>query len=81
MAKLSEETVPPPAPMVPTGMQLPALHTSFVPQLVPLASVFHAVVLVAGAHDWHALLVLFLLAGVVESQAFGHLGAFTPLFL
>jgi MFS family permease len=27
------------------------------------------------------LLVLFLAAGVVESQAFGHLGAFTPLFL
>jgi DHA1 family multidrug resistance protein-like MFS transporter len=32
-------------------------------------------------NDWRALLVLFLLAGIVESQAFGHLGAFTPLFL
>ncbi len=27
------------------------------------------------------LLVLFTLAGVVESQAFGHLQAFTPLYL
>ncbi len=27
------------------------------------------------------LLVFFVLAGIVESQAFGHLGAFTPLFL
>jgi len=32
-------------------------------------------------NDWRALLFLFVLAGVVESQAFGHLGAFTPLFL
>lgn len=32
-------------------------------------------------NDWHVLLVLFTLAGIVESQAFGHLGAFTPLFL
>src|SRR5258707_9985883 len=32
-------------------------------------------------NDWRALLALFTLAGVVESQAFGHLGAFTPLFL
>lgn len=32
-------------------------------------------------NDWRALLVLFTLAGVVESQAFGHLTAFTPLFL
>jgi DHA1 family multidrug resistance protein-like MFS transporter len=31
--------------------------------------------------DWRILLALFLLAGIVESQAFGHLGAFTPLFL
>jgi MFS transporter, DHA1 family, multidrug resistance protein len=37
----------------------------------------------ASAHrnDWRALLALFTLAGVVESQAFGHLTAFTPLFL
>ncbi len=33
------------------------------------------------SQDWRILLALFLLAGVVESQAFGHLGAFTPLFL
>ena len=32
-------------------------------------------------NDWRALLVLFTLVGVVESQAFGHLTAFTPLFL
>lgn len=32
-------------------------------------------------NNWVALLSLFVLAGVVESQAFGHLGAFTPLFL
>ncbi|HEX6817666.1 MAG TPA: MFS transporter [Ktedonobacterales bacterium] len=31
--------------------------------------------------DWRVLLFFFTLAGVVESQAFGHLGAFTPLFL
>lgn len=31
--------------------------------------------------DWRVLLALFLLTGIVESQAFGHLGAFTPLFL
>src|SRR5579859_1912859 len=33
------------------------------------------------ASDWRALLILFTLAGVVESQAFGHLAAFRPLFL
>lgn len=33
------------------------------------------------ANDWRFLLALFTLAGIVESQAFGHLGAFTPLFL
>src|SRR5262245_9031808 len=32
-------------------------------------------------NDWRVLLLFFTLAGVVESQAFGHLGAFTPLFL
>ncbi|MBF6591345.1 MAG: MFS transporter [Ktedonobacterales bacterium] len=32
-------------------------------------------------NDWRVLLAIFLLAGVVESQAFGHLNAFTPLFL
>ena len=32
-------------------------------------------------NNWHVLLGLFVLAGVVESQAFGHMGAFTPLFL
>jgi MFS family permease len=32
-------------------------------------------------NNWRTLLLLFVLAGVVESQAFGHLGAFTPLFL
>ncbi|MGZ3584422.1 MAG: MFS transporter, partial [Ktedonobacterales bacterium] len=31
--------------------------------------------------DWRVLLAAFTLAGVVESQAFGHFGAFTPLFL
>src|SRR5579859_1172919 len=31
--------------------------------------------------DWRKLLVVFTLAGIVESQAFGHLSAFTPLFL
>jgi len=35
----------------------------------------------APANDWRTLLLLFTLAGAVESQAFGHLGAFTPLFL
>ena len=32
-------------------------------------------------NDWRVLLALFTLAGVVESQAFGHFTAFTPLFL
>jgi DHA1 family multidrug resistance protein-like MFS transporter len=32
-------------------------------------------------NDWRVLLAVFVLAGVIESQAFGHLGAFTPLFL
>jgi MFS family permease len=32
-------------------------------------------------NDWRVLLICFVAAGVVESQAFGHLGAFTPLFL
>src|SRR5262245_22702907 len=32
-------------------------------------------------NDWRVLLFFFVLAGVIESQAFGHLGAFTPLFL
>ena len=32
-------------------------------------------------NDWRVLLVLFTVAGVVESLAFGHLGAFTPIFL
>lgn len=36
---------------------------------------------VAMRNDWRKLLVVFTLAGVVESQAFGHLSAFTPLFL
>lgn len=31
--------------------------------------------------DWRVLLAVFTLAGVVESQAFGHFNAFTPLFL
>src|SRR5690242_1086711 len=31
--------------------------------------------------DWRVLLAAFTLAGVVESQAFGHFSAFTPLFL
>lgn len=35
----------------------------------------------AHRNDWRVLLLLFTLAGVVESQAFGHLNAFTPLFL
>ena len=33
------------------------------------------------ASEWRTLLILFTLAGVVESQAFGHLTAFRPLFL
>src|SRR5512142_644041 len=33
------------------------------------------------ANDWRKLLIIFTLAGVVESQAFGHLNAFRPLFL
>jgi MFS transporter, DHA1 family, multidrug resistance protein len=32
-------------------------------------------------NDWRVLLLVFTLAGVVESQAFGHLNAFTPLYL
>jgi hypothetical protein len=32
-------------------------------------------------NDWRVLLVVFILASIVESQPFGHLGAFTPLFL
>lgn len=31
--------------------------------------------------DWRVLLAAFTVAGVVESQAFGHFNAFTPLFL
>jgi hypothetical protein len=36
--------------------QLPALHTSPTPQLVPVATLLHAVVLVAGWQLWHAVL-------------------------
>lgn len=32
-------------------------------------------------NDWRVLLALFTLTGVVESQAFGHQNAFTPIFL
>jgi MFS transporter, DHA1 family, multidrug resistance protein len=32
-------------------------------------------------NDWRILLVLFIIAGIVESQAFGHLSAFTPIYL
>jgi MFS family permease len=32
-------------------------------------------------NDWRVLLVLFVLAGIVESQAFGHLNAFPPIYL
>lgn len=32
-------------------------------------------------NNWRLLLVLFLATSIVESQSFGHLGAFTPLFL
>jgi MFS transporter, DHA1 family, multidrug resistance protein len=32
-------------------------------------------------NDWRVLLLLFGLAGIVESQSFGHFGAFTPLYL
>ncbi|HLY30598.1 MAG TPA: MFS transporter [Ktedonobacterales bacterium] len=32
-------------------------------------------------NDWRVLLLVFTLAGVVESQAFGHLNAFRPIFL
>ncbi|MEO7000301.1 MAG: MFS transporter, partial [Ktedonobacterales bacterium] len=32
-------------------------------------------------NDWRTLLIFFTLAGVVESQAFGHLNAFRPLYL
>ena len=35
----------------------------------------------AHRNDWRVLLAVFTLAGVVESQAFGHFNAFTPLFL
>ena len=31
--------------------------------------------------DWRVLLVVFTLTGVIESQAFGHLNAFRPLYL
>lgn len=34
-----------------------------------------------GGSSWRTLLIIFTLAGVVESQAFGHLNAFRPLFL
>ena len=33
------------------------------------------------ANNWVVLLLMFTLAGVVESQAFGHLNAFRPLYL
>ena len=33
------------------------------------------------ANNWLVLLLIFTLAGVVESQAFGHLNAFRPLYL
>src|SRR5579863_7249015 len=32
-------------------------------------------------NDWRVLLAVFTLVGVVESQAFGHLNAFRPIFL
>jgi MFS transporter, DHA1 family, multidrug resistance protein len=32
-------------------------------------------------NDWRVLLALFIVAGIVESQAFGHLSAFTPIYL
>ncbi len=32
-------------------------------------------------NDWRVLLAVFTLAGIVESQAFGHLNAFRPIFL
>src|SRR5689334_21869522 len=32
-------------------------------------------------NDWRFLLALFIVAGIVESQAFGHLSAFTPIYL
>ncbi len=32
-------------------------------------------------NDWRVLLVVFTLTGVIESQAFGHLNAFRPLYL
>jgi hypothetical protein len=32
-------------------------------------------------NDWRVLLALFIIAGIVESQAFGHLSAFTPIYL
>jgi hypothetical protein len=32
-------------------------------------------------NDWRVLLILFVIAGIVESQAFGHLSAFTPIYL
>ena len=32
-------------------------------------------------NNWVVLLLVFMLAGVVESQAFGHLAAFRPLYL
>jgi anaerobic C4-dicarboxylate transporter len=32
-------------------------------------------------NDWRVLLIVFVLAGIVESQAFGHLNAFTPIYL
>lgn len=35
----------------------------------------------ARGNHWVVLLIFFVLAGVVESQAFGHLNAFTPIFL
>ncbi len=34
-----------------------------------------------GRSDWRVLLVVFTLTGVIESQAFGHLNAFRPLYL
>lgn len=33
------------------------------------------------ANNWRVLLIVFTLAGVVESQAFGHMNAFRPLYL
>jgi MFS family permease len=73
----SEDAYDPREPRGPIGVPASAVARSDAP---PIAG-GQAVPAARHRNDWHVLLLLFILAGVVESQAFGHLSAFTPIFL